>query len=64
MRAHNVCSADKYTKRSSNKLLRLVYFFAEQALDLTVFHLIWAIGTYGNWKKIKILGAILEQPAR
>ena len=48
MRAHNVCSAEKYTKRSSNTLLRLVYFFAEQALNLTVFHLIWVVGTYGK----------------
>ena len=32
-------------------------------LDLTVFHLMWVIGTYGNWK-IKILGAVLELPAK
>ena len=31
--------------------------------DPTVFHLIWVIGTYGNWK-IKILGALLELPAK
>ena len=32
-------------------------------IDLTVFHLIWVIGTYGNWK-IKILGAVLEPPGK
>ena len=30
--------------------------------DLTVSHLIWIIGTHGNWKKI--LGPILELPAK
>ena len=29
---HNVCSAEKDTKRSNNTLLRLVYFSAEQTL--------------------------------
>ena len=29
---HNVRSEKKYTKRSSNTLLRLVYFFSEQTL--------------------------------
>ena len=29
---YNVCSAEKYTKRSSNTLLHLVYFYAEQTL--------------------------------
>ena len=28
----NVSSTEKYTKRSSNKLLRLIYFSAEQTL--------------------------------
>ena len=31
----NVCSAEKYTKRSSVLLLRLVYFSAEQSLPPT-----------------------------
>ena len=30
----NVCSVKKYTKRSSNTVLRLVYFFMEQTLGL------------------------------
>ena len=28
----NICSKEKYTKRSSNTLLRLVYFSVEQTL--------------------------------
>ena len=31
--------------------------------DLTVFHLIWIIGTCGNWKN-QIMGAVLELPAK
>ena len=31
--------------------------FMEQSI---IFELKWIIGTHGNWKKIKILGAVLE----
>ena len=33
-------------------------------LGLNGIKLKWIIGTHGNWKKIKILGAVLELPAR
>ena len=33
----NICSIEKYTKRSSDTLLHLVYFSAEQMLELVLF---------------------------
>ena len=42
---HNLCSAEKYTKRSSVLLLRLVFFSGEQTLDLSFIHI-----SYSNTK--------------
>ena len=35
-----------------------------EGLVCNVFQLKWRFGTHGNWKKIKILGAVLELPAK